>query len=80
MNIQADIKWIKAELTNVEDPNLIEAFKNMLKYRKTKRTATQEELQQRAQESLEAIEKGETISLNTFQTENKEWLNSKALK
>ena len=42
MNIQADINWIKAELTNVEDPNLIEAFKNMLKYRKTKRTATKE--------------------------------------
>jgi hypothetical protein len=78
MNIQADISWIKAELTDVEDPNLIEAFKNMLKYRKTKRTTTQEELQQRTQESLEAIERGETTSLSAFQTENKEWLNNRA--
>tara|TARA_R110001592_G_scaffold363212_1_gene681394 strand:+ start:1791 stop:2042 length:252 start_codon:yes stop_codon:yes gene_type:complete len=80
MNLQADIKWIQEELTNVKDPNLIEAFKNMLKYRKTKNkslSATQEELKQRAEESLQAIKKGETVSLSAFQTENKEWLNNR---
>ena len=61
MNLQADINWIREELVNVKDPNLVEAFKNMLKYRKTKITTNQEELQQRTQDSLEAIERGETI-------------------
>ncbi len=78
MNIEADIRWIREELINVKDPNLIEAFKNMLKYRKTKRTTIQEELQQRTRKSLAAIERGETISLSTFQTENKEWLNNRS--
>jgi len=34
MNLQADIKWINQELKTVKDPTLIEAFKNMLKYRR----------------------------------------------
>jgi len=35
MDLQADIKWILEELKTVKDPMLIEAFKNMLKYRKS---------------------------------------------
>ena len=34
MDIKADIKWIQKELKDVKDPTLIEAFKNLLKYRK----------------------------------------------
>ena len=34
MDLQADIKWILEELKDVKDPTLIEAFKNMLKYRR----------------------------------------------
>jgi hypothetical protein len=37
MDLQADIKWISKELKTVKDETLIEAFKNMLKYR-TKKT------------------------------------------
>ena len=33
MDIQGDINWTKAELSKVQDPNLIEAFKNLLQYR-----------------------------------------------
>lgn len=36
MDIQADIKWIRSELMNVKDPHLIEAFKQLLTYRKGK--------------------------------------------
>lgn len=36
MDIQADIKWISKELKTVKDETLIEAFKNMLKYRTKK--------------------------------------------
>ncbi len=35
MDLQADIKWISQELKTVKDPILIEAFKNMLKYRRS---------------------------------------------
>lgn len=34
MSLQTDIKWIKSELNQVRDPELIMAFKNLLKYRK----------------------------------------------
>lgn len=34
MSLQADIKWIKAELSQVTDPELISAFKSLLTYRK----------------------------------------------
>ncbi len=33
MDIQADIIWIQSELTKVKDPELISAFKNLLKFR-----------------------------------------------
>ena len=35
MDIQAELNWIHKELDQVKDPILIEAFKNMLKYRKS---------------------------------------------
>ena len=34
MDLNADIKWIRKELKEVKDPTLIEAFKNLLLYRK----------------------------------------------
>ena len=34
MDLQADLKWIHQELDNVKDPTLLEAIKNILKYRK----------------------------------------------
>ncbi|MEW7291570.1 addiction module protein [Aquimarina sp. 2304DJ70-9] len=34
MDLQTDIEWILNELKDVKDPILIEAFKNMLQYRR----------------------------------------------
>lgn len=34
MSLETDIKWIKSELDTVKDPELIIAFKNLLKYRR----------------------------------------------
>jgi hypothetical protein len=33
MDLQADIKWIQKELNKVEDATLLQAIKNILKYR-----------------------------------------------
>ena len=43
MDLQAEIKWIRKELKTVKDETLIEAFKNMLKYR-TKKTIQNERI------------------------------------
>jgi 3-phenylpropionate/cinnamic acid dioxygenase small subunit len=86
MNIQAEISWIKAELTDVEDPNLIEAFKNMLKYRKTKNkladtffSTTAEDLKQRAEDSLISIEKGDAKNISEFKRDIQSWKNKQAI-
>jgi len=34
MDLQADLKWIHQELDTVKDETLLEAIKNILKYRK----------------------------------------------
>tara|TARA_B110000967_G_C18760230_1_gene497420 strand:+ start:413 stop:649 length:237 start_codon:yes stop_codon:yes gene_type:complete len=33
MNLQADLEWIHQQLDSVNDPTIIEAIKDMLKYR-----------------------------------------------
>ncbi len=40
MDIQAEIKWIQKELNKVEDETLLNAIKNILKYR-VKKTQTE---------------------------------------
>jgi len=86
MNIQADISWIREELINVKDPNLVEAFKNMLKYRKTKSASldtlfstTDEDLKLRAEESLKSIERGDTRNINEFKKDVQNWKNKQAI-
>jgi len=63
MNIEADIKWITEELKTVKDPILIEAFKNMLKYRKkitqpSKRISI-EQYNKEVNEAITRVENGE---------------------
>ena len=86
MNIQADINWIREELVDVKDPNLVEAFKNMLKYRKTKGklsdtffSTTKEDLKQRAEESLKSIERGDTRNIDEFKKDVQNWKNKQAI-
>jgi len=57
MDLQADIQWIKNELNQVSDPNLIEAFKNLLKYRKTKKVSSPVIDIEQYNKELEASEK-----------------------
>ena len=40
MDLQTDIQWIISELSKVRDPELINAFKSMLKYRQKHQTST----------------------------------------
>ncbi len=78
MDIQADINWIKTELTTVTEPQLIEAIKQMLSYRKSVAnrsyfSVSKSELKERAEASLISIEKGNTRSLTDFKNEVEHW-------
>jgi len=62
MDLQADIKWISKELKTVKDETLIEAFKNMLKYRTKKNQSERISIEQYNKEIDEAntrIDNGE---------------------
>lgn len=79
MNIQADINWIKAELSKVQDPYLVEAFKNMLKYRNNRvelgfgDVLTKLEFQNDIKEAELQIEKGDCLSIEDFEKESNQW-------
>lgn len=79
MDIEADIKWIRAELMNVKDPHLIEVFKNLLKYRKKKvQTDWWDEIsdEEKAEinEGIYQADKGELISHNEMKKSYSKWL------
>ena len=66
MSLEADINWIKAEIEKVKDPFLLEAFKNLLNYRKQKLSDNKFDLEEllinRALNSEEDIAKGRILS------------------
>lgn len=75
MNLQADISWIRSELKNVTDPHLVEAFKQLLTYRKSKSSnrLTKSEFIADIKEAEEQIEKGDYLSIEDFESEAKKW-------
>ncbi|PCH65636.1 MAG: hypothetical protein COC01_09470 [Bacteroidetes bacterium] len=86
MDVQADINWIMSELRTVKDPYLLGAFKNMLKYRRTRTdlptsffSTSAGDLKQRAEASLEAIERGETRSIEEFKKDVENWKDRQAM-
>lgn len=70
MNLQAEISWIQSELLKVKDPELINAFKSMLKYRNVnKDEILKAKLTSRALKSEKDIEEGRVHSID--EAENK---------
>lgn len=68
MDLQGDIKWIQNELNDVKDPMLIEAFKNLLKYRRKNKTTPYERISvEQYNKELEASEK--EIESGNFHTQ-----------
>lgn len=64
MDLQADLKWIHKELDTVDDPTLIEAFKNMLKNRTKPYSLTIEQYNQELNEAENDIEAGNYYTLD----------------
>ena len=62
MDIQGDIKWIQNELNKVNDPDLIEAFKRLLQFRKKTETFTIEQYNLDLKEAENRIEQGNYLT------------------
>lgn len=76
MNLQADIKWIQEELNHVKDPDLIEAFKHLLQFRKKSLATTIEDYNNDIAESEKDIGSGEIYSQNQIEKMNELWKKS----
>jgi len=72
MDIQADINWIMAELRNVKDPHLIEAFKQLLKYRRSGHSTDQ--LDQALGRAIADKDAGRVIPHDKVRDRYKKWL------
>ena len=70
MDIRADINWIKKELDKVEDPYLVQIFKNLLQYRDRK---LDREMDQMILEAEEDIKSGKTTSHKDLKNEIQSW-------
>lgn len=75
MDIKADIKWIQKELKEVKDPTLIEAFKNLLQYRKNvaSERISIEQYNKEIDESIAQIENGKTYTHQQVGERMKQW-------
>ena len=78
MDLQADINWIRSELTKVTDPELIIAFKSLLKYRKRNIeldwwNELNAEEKAEIKEGIEQIENGEFIAHHEVMANPRKW-------
>ena len=75
MDIKADIKWIQQELKQVKDPTLIEAFKNLLQYRKkvVSERISIEQYNKEIDESIAQIKNGKTYTHEQVGERIKQW-------
>lgn len=81
MDLQADIKWIQTELLKVRDPELINAFKSLLKYREKKETVSTDwwdEISEAERDELKQSEKeinnGDYLSHEEVMSNPRKWL------
>jgi len=72
MDLQTDINWIVAELKQVKDPHLIEAFKQLLIYRKANRS--EKEFDQAFERATADKAAGRVIPHHQVRTKYDKWL------
>lgn len=73
MDIQAEIKWIQSELNKVNDPNLIEIFVKLLRYRKSTMETWLEEYNKELDEANTRIESGKFITQEDLEKDANQW-------
>ncbi len=73
MDIQAEISWIRSELMKVKDPELISAFKSLLKYR-NKNQEIESDFDISMNRALLDKEEGRTKSHTEIRKKYEKWL------
>lgn len=79
MDLQAEIKWIEAALSESNDPTFIEAVKNMIQsMRKIKQSVSTgrisiEQYNRELDESIAQIERGEFYTQDQVEKMSKKW-------
>jgi hypothetical protein len=72
MDLKADIIWIQKEIAKITDPELIEVFKSLLKYRETK--SSTEALDYYIDKSLQEVREGKVTSHDEVRKKYDKWL------
>lgn len=62
MDIKADISWIQKEIAQINDPDLIDLFKSLLKYHEKK--VSEEALEIFLEKAFKDVEEGRTTPHN----------------
>lgn len=71
MSIETKKLGLIERLMQINEEEILQQYESLLK---------QAHLQYRAETSIKAIEEGQTITLSTFQANNKKWLSNKSSK
>ena len=71
MSIETKKLGLIERLMQIKEEGILKQYENLLK---------QAHLQYRAEESIKAIEDGQTVTFSVFKTENEEWLNNSTTK
>ncbi|MBZ9787727.1 hypothetical protein LB456_09680 [Psychroflexus sp. CAK57W] len=76
MDLQADIKWITEEIQTLKDPELVEAFKQMLRFRNkvSSERISIEQYNKEIEASIAQIDKGETYTHKEVGEHIKKWI------
>ena len=72
MNLDADILWIQNEIAKIKDPDLIQLFKSLLRYRE--KLATADSLDLLLDKSLDDLKEGRTRSHDQVKSKYDKWL------
>lgn len=72
MNLDADITWIQNEIAKIKDPDLIQLFKSLLRYRE--KIATADSLDLLLDKSLDDLKEGRTRSHDQVKSKYDKWL------
>lgn len=76
MDIKAEIKWIQDELNAVDDPLLLETFRDLLLFWKNSKYSEYDDLElynREIEEALDDIEKGQVYSHEEVKKMIEEW-------
>ncbi|MFN2430217.1 MAG: hypothetical protein ABR574_09390 [Cryomorphaceae bacterium] len=72
MNLDADITWIQNEIAKIKDPDLIDVFKSLLKYREKK--TNDETLDMYLERSFKDIDEDRTSPHSEVRKKYDKWL------